>query len=249
MQQTSDHLLHEDSERDVRFLEETLGFSFRDQGVLRQALTHSSYVNESPGDASGDNQRLEFLGDAILDFVVGDWLYSRYPDAREGELTSLRAEIVRTEGLAAFARTLDLGDYLRLGRGENSTGGRERDANLCAAFEALVGALYVDQGLDVVLTLVHRLLDNRAPEIDMQRQAKDAKSLLQELTQGRLHVTPTYRITDERGPDHAKVFTAQALVGDDVWGEGTGRSKQAAEQAAARKALQAFRTSQPQAHA
>jgi ribonuclease III len=247
VQQTTNHILDGQDERDLRFLEETLGFAFRDRGVLRQALTHSSFINESPGDPTGDNQRLEFLGDAILDFVVGDWLYSRYPDAREGELTSLRAEIVRTEGLAGFARALDLGDYLRLGRGEDSTGGRERDANLCAAFEALVGAMYVDQGLDVVLTLVHRLLDNHAPEIDMQRETKDAKSLLQELTQRRLHVTPMYRITDERGPDHAKVFTAQALVSDDVWGEGTGRSKQAAEQAAARKALQAFRARQPQA--
>jgi len=247
VQQTTNHHYHERPERDLCLLENALGFRFRDRAVLQQAVTHSSYINESPRDPSGDNQRLEFLGDAILDFVVGDWLYSRYPDAREGELTSLRAEIVRTEGLAAFARALDLGEYLRLGRGEDSTGGRQRDANLCAAFEALVGAMYVDQGFDAVLTLVHRLLDERASAIDMQRQAKDAKSRLQELTQRYLHVTPTYRITDERGPDHARVFTAQAVVGDDVWGEGTGRSKQAAEQAAARKALQSFRTRQAQA--
>lgn len=241
MQQTTNHTNHDASESNLYALENALGFAFRDAAVLQQALTHSSYINESPGDATGDNQRLEFLGDAILDFVVGEWLYSRYPDAREGELTSLRAEIVRTEGLASFARALNLGEYLRLGRGEASTGGRQRDANLCAAFEALIGAMYVDQGMDVVLTLVHRLLDERAPEIDAQRQAKDAKSLLQELTQGHLHVTPSYRVVGEHGPDHAKVFTAQALVGEDVWGEGTGRSKQAAEQAAARKALQAFR--------
>lgn len=244
MQQTTNHSNHEIAPGDLEALERTLGLSFHDQAVLQLALTHSSYVNESPGDAMGDNQRLEFLGDAILDFVVGEWLYSRYPDAREGELTSLRAEIVRTEGLAAFARELDLGRYLRLGRGEASTGGRDREANLCAAFEALVGALFLDQGMDVLLSQVHRLLEQRALEIDAQRRVKDAKSLLQELTQGRLRLTPAYRVVGEHGPDHAKVFTAQALVGDDIWGEGTGRSKQAAEQAAARKALQAFRSRQ-----
>ncbi|MGI6381543.1 MAG: ribonuclease III [Anaerolineae bacterium] len=242
MQQPPNHHNHEAAPDDIAALERALGLSFHDLVVLQQALTHSSFVNELPGDGIGDNQRLEFLGDAILDFVVGEWLFSRYPDAREGELTSLRAEIVRTEGLAAFARILDLGRYLRLGRGEASTGGREREANLCAAFEALVGAVFVDQGMDVVLSLVHGLLEQRAPEIDAQRQVKDAKSLLQELTQGRLRLTPAYRVVGEHGPDHAKVFSAQVLVGDDVWGAGAGRSKQAAEQAAARNALQAFRT-------
>jgi len=206
--------------------------------LLEKALTHRSYVNEYPGLDLPDNQRLEFLGDAILDFLVGEWLYHRYPDAREGELTSLRAHIVRTGGLADFAREIDLGLYLRLGKGEATSGGHERPANLCAAFEALVGAIYLDQGMDAIRSWVYRFLEGHAREIDQRRKIKDAKSLLQEYTQGELHVTPTYRIVRESGPDHAKLFTAQVVIGDRVWGEGTGNNKQDAEQAAAQNALQ-----------
>lgn len=217
-------------------LEQALGISFRNRAFLQEALTHSSFVNENPGSGAKDNQRLEFLGDAFLGFAVGDWLFRRHPEAQEGELTALRAWIVCTESLAEIAREFALGDYLRLGHGEAASGGAERPANLCAAFEALVGAIYLDRGTEEAIRWVHRLLDRRAQAFETQRWRKNAKSLLQEYTQAVLHITPSYRIVREEGPDHAKVFTAQVLVGDEVWGEGTGTSKQAAQQAAAEAA-------------
>ncbi|MHB1293853.1 MAG: ribonuclease III [Anaerolineae bacterium] len=222
---------------DLERFQALIGFPFRDRNLIEAALTHRSFVNEFVGMNLPDNQRLEFLGDAIIDFIVAEWLYWRYPDAREGELTSLRADIVRTEGLAAFATEIDLGRHLRLGRGEASTGGHLRPANLCAGFEALIGGMYLDQGLDSVRAWTYRFLEAHAQEIDAKRTIKDAKSLLQEQTQALLRLTPSYRIVREEGPDHAKTFTAQAIVGDEVWGEGAGASKQAAEQAAAANAL------------
>ena len=215
-----------------------IGFEFERLALLDQALTHSSFVNESAQTETLDNQRLEFLGDAILDFLVGQWLFYRYPDAQEGELTSIRAHVVRTEGLATFALEIDLGEILRLGRGEALNGGSMRSANLCAAFEALVGAMYVDRGLDATQSWFFGLLQQREAEIDSRRKAKDPKSLLQEHTQASFHVTPSYRIVDETGPDHDKVFTAQVLLDEDVWGKGAGASKQAAERAAAENALE-----------
>lgn len=226
---------------DLEAFQAGIGLAFCDPTLLQQALTHRSLVNEYADLGLADNQRLEFLGDAILGFLVGEWLYARYPDVREGELTSLRAHVVRTEGLASFAGEIELGSYLRLGRGEAASGGAMRSANLCDGFEALVGAIYLDQGLDVARVWVHAFLEGHAPEIDQQRKSKDAKTQLQEYTQGQLHVTPSYRIAREEGPDHAKVFTSQVLVDQDVWGEGIGPSKQTAEQAAAEAALRVMR--------
>lgn len=222
---------------ELREFQSNIGLTFGDIGRLDQALTHSSYVNEFPDHDAADNQRLEFLGDAILDFLVGEWLYERYPDAREGELTSLRAHVVRTEGLALFAQEIALGRHLRLGRGEASGGGGERPANLCAAFEALTGALYLDQGLEAARRWVREILERHSDEIEAHRSRKDAKSRLQEYTQASLRVTPSYRIIAEKGPDHAKAFTAQVLVDGNVWGQGSGNNKQAAEQMAAHQAL------------
>lgn len=218
---------------------ESLGLEFNDAGYLRQALTHRSLVNEVGYTGQADNQRLEFLGDAVVDFVVAEWLFRRYPDAQEGELTSLRAEIVRTQGLAALAAEIDLGRVLRLGRGEAAGGGRERAANLCDAFEALVGAIFLDQGLEGARTFLQRFLERHAESIDGRRSAKDAKSQLQEYTQAAQHVTPVYRIVAESGLEHAKTFQAQVEVAGEVWGVGEGRSKQEAEQDAARAALAA----------
>jgi len=224
-------------EQELAAFQEKVGVRFHDLALLDEALTHRSFVNESTSPSSTDNQRLEFLGDAILDFLVGEWLFQRYPTAREGELTSLRAYIVCTEALASIAEQIDLGSYLRLGKGEDSTGGQSRPANLCAAFEALVGAMYLDQGLSITRAWVDGHLSRRAQEIDRHRAIKDPKSLLQERTQARLHVTPSYRIIGEQGPEHAKIFTAQAVVAGDTWGEGSGTTKQAAERAAAQVAL------------
>jgi ribonuclease III len=222
---------------DAASLQAQLGVLFHNVSILEQALTHRSLVNECASSNLADNQRLEFLGDAILAFLVGEWLYNRYPDAREGELTSLRAYLVRTEGLAVLAREIGLGVFLRLGRGEAAGGGADRPANLCAGFEALVGALYLDQGLDITRDWVCVLLQKHAPLVDQQRRSKDAKSQIQEYAQGQLHITPSYRIVLEEGPDHAKVFTAQVMVDQDIWGEGSGANKSAAEQAAAEAAL------------
>jgi len=218
-------------------LQNAVGYHFRDLDLLVRALTHSSYVNEHPEDPVGDNQRLEFLGDAVLDFVAGAWVYDHYPAFEEGRMTRLRAALVRTRTLARLARRVGLGEVLRLGHGEEEAGGRDRDANLCDAFEALVGALYLDGGMAVVRAFVEPLIGPVADATLVAEADWDAKSRLQEWSQAERGVTPRYRIVAEKGPDHAKVFVAEVLLGKEVAGRGTGRSKQAAEQAAAHMAL------------
>ncbi|MEA3459537.1 MAG: ribonuclease III [Chloroflexota bacterium] len=217
--------------------EAAIGIAFNDKSLLQRALIHPSYLNENPDSPLGDNQRLEFLGDAALDLTVGEYLYHRFSEIEEGELTNLRAALVRMETLALFARQLGLGCYLLLGRGEEESGGRERPANLCDAFEALVGALYLDQGLAAVKEFVKGLVEPEVERIRGEELAKDAKSRLQEWSQARLQLTPTYRTVAERGPDHAKEFTVEVLIGGEVYGRGVGHSKQAAEEEAARKAM------------
>jgi len=217
--------------------ETAIGIAFKDKSLLQRALTHPSYVNENPDFPLGDNQRLEFLGDAALDFIAGEYLYRCFPEMEEGELTPLRAALVKKETLARFASQLSLGRYLLLGRGEEESGGREKPSNLCDAFEALVGALYLDQGLEVAKEFVKNFIK---PEVERMREEgmkKDAKSLLQEWSQAQWRLTPTYRTVAEKGPDHAKEFTVEVLIGEEVYGRGVGHSKQAAEQEAARAAL------------
>jgi ribonuclease III len=232
-------MLHEPArERGLRAFQDELGLPFRDLALLDEALTHSSYVNEAYDSHTRDNQRLEYLGDAILDFLVGEWLFATYPEAREGELTGLRALLVRTESLAALGRRMGIGRYLRMGRGESATGGPDRDANLCDAVEAFIGALYLDRGLDVTRAFVHAFLEDRASQAELAQAIKDAKSYLQEHVQSTLRETPQYRILSEDGPDHAKRFKAAVIVAGVVWGEGDGNSKQAAQQAAARAAIE-----------
>lgn len=219
-------------------LQEVVGFPFEDDALLREALVHRSYLNENPSFPSADNQRLEFLGDALLDFVAGDYLYRRYPKMREGELTSLRAALVKEETLARFAQILDLGRYLYLGRGEEESEGRERPSLLADAFEALVGALYLDGGLTTAERFILRFLEPETERIVAQGELRDYKSLFQEEAQRRFQATPLYRTIDERGPDHNKVFTVEVLIEEKVYGRGEGASKQAAEQEAARQALE-----------
>jgi ribonuclease-3 len=222
---------------DLRQLEERLGVRFDDYSLLSRALTHRSYLNEHPGQALEDNERLEFLGDAVIDFIVADYLYHRMPEVDEGELTSLRAALVRSEALAQLAREVGLGEHLRLGYGEAEGGGRQRIPILCAAFEAVVGAVYLDQGPEATRSLIERLVEPALAEITARQLHKDAKSEFQVWAQGRYNLTPYYRVAGSVGPDHAKTFTVQVLVGDAVWGEGSGRSKQVAAQAAAAAAL------------
>lgn len=219
-------------------LQEVIGFFFEDDSLLREALVHRSYLNENPSFPSRDNQRLEFLGDALLDFVAGDYLYRGYPKMREGELTSLRAAMVKEETLARFAQSLDLGRYLYLGRGEEESGGRERPSLLADGFEALVGALYLDGGLKCAQRFILRFLESETERILAQGELRDYKSLFQEEAQRRFQATPLYRTIDERGPDHNKVFTVEVLIEEKVYGRGEGKSKQAAEEEAARQALE-----------
>ncbi|HIE39195.1 MAG TPA: ribonuclease III [Anaerolineales bacterium] len=221
----------------LKAFQERIGYPFQDEELLLCALTHPSYVNEHPEEGP-DNQRLEFLGDAVLNFVVAAWVFERYPSFQEGEMTRLRAALVREETLAEFAAQLGLGEVLRLGRGEEEGGGRDRPANLEDGFEALMGALYLDGGLEPVRRFLHRLIEPAAEAVLAAEADKDAKSRLQEWAQAERGITPRYRIVAERGPDHAKTFVAEVLLGREVAGRGEGHSKQAAERAAAQEALE-----------
>lgn len=223
--------------KELADLEATLGFGFDDKSLLQRALTHRSFLNENPDLPWLDNERLEFLGDAILGFVTAEHLYHRFPEMKEGDLTSLRAALVRGETLAEFSTQLNLGPYLLISRGEEAGNGRARPALLAATFEAILGALYLDQGLPVARQLIVRMIDDKTQMILQARLDRNAKSLLQELSQGRLKVTPFYRLLETRGPDHAREFTVEAVLGEVVYGIGRGRNKQSAEQEAARDAI------------
>lgn len=216
-----------------------LGLSFSDLHILVRALTHRSYVNENPN-AIEDNERMEFLGDAVLDFVVGAWVYNHYPEMQEGDLTRMRSALVRTDTLADFARLLDLGPALRLGRGELASGGRERDNLLCATFEALIGAIYLDAGIQAVGDFMEPLLADASVKVISQVESYDPKSTLQEWAQSNKLGTPHYMTVKSSGPDHAKVFTVEVQVNGKVYGQGAGSSKQSAAQMAAHAALESL---------
>lgn len=218
--------------------EKRLGIQFRQPQLLTIALTHSSFVNEYDGaDEPHDNERLEFLGDAVLDLVAAELLYSRFPHLAEGSLTQLRAALVKTESLAKFAEQVQLGEYLRFGVGEERSGGRERRSTLCRAFEAVIGAIYLDRGLAVVERFLTPLLLELLDEVLDKRLHLDARSELQERLQARQQPQPQYRVSGTSGPEHDKRFNVEVSSGDDVLGSGVGKSKRAAAQAAARDAL------------
>lgn len=218
--------------------ERKIGVQFRNPNLLKTALTHSSYLNENPEQNLECNERMEFLGDAILGSVIAEELYARFPDQQEGPLTSMRANIVRGDTLAGTARRLELGCFLAMGTGESSTGGRDRNSSLAAAFEAVVGAIFLDRNYETARTFC---LSALAEEIDSAKPTsspRHPKSALQELVQGRRLPAPKYRITDASGEAHAPTFTAEVLVEDAVLGTGIGRSKSIAEQEAAKAALE-----------
>jgi ribonuclease-3 len=217
-----------------------LSLKFNDPLLLRRALTHRSYLNENP-EALEDNERLEFLGDAVLDYVVGVWLYNRFPEMSEGDLTRLRAALVRTEQLANFGRQIGIGTTLRLGKGEAESGGRARRALLCGAFEALSGAICLDSGIEAVEIFMSRFLENATKEILLNHSEKDPKSTLQEIVQAEGAPAPFYRVISESGPDHDKTFEVEVLVEGQVAGCGIGSSKQEASVIAAQMALDKFR--------
>ena len=213
-----------------------LNLPFDNFFLLSRALTHRSYLNENR-DAIEDNERLEFLGDAVLDFIVADWLYNHYPEKPEGDLTRLRAALVHTDQLADFAKQIDLGSALRLGRGEVQAGGRNRQTLLCDAFEALIGALYLSGGINAVLDFMVPLMVRVVDKIFQNHLDEDTKSRLQEWSQGNGFSSPRYVLVAEKGPDHAKTFEMEVRIGRKPYGRGTGTSKQSAEKSAAKEAL------------
>jgi len=214
-----------------------LGITFNDETLLQMALTHRSFVNEHVTEDIEDNERLEFLGDAILDFVTANMLYRRFPTMTEGEMTRLRAALVRTEALAQFAADVNLGEALRMGKGESNTGGRKRDNNLASGFEALVGAIFLDQGLEAVREFVIPHLTELQKDVMEEAINKDPRSQFQEWAQAQFSITPTYRTINSSGPEHDKRFTVGVFVGRYAITDGQGRSKRAAAQDAARNAL------------
>ncbi|GCE06478.1 ribonuclease III [Dictyobacter aurantiacus] len=216
-------------------LEEIIGIKFQDEQLLKLALTHRSYIYETPGVGQSSNERLEFLGDSILALISADFLYRTFPELSEGELTDVRAVLVRTETLANFAREINLGAFLLMGKGEQHSGGGQRVQ--ASAFEAVLGAIYLDQGLEVARQFLLPRLDPLAHTIVTKRLFKDNKSLFQELAQAHEGITPSYRLVSQEGPSHNREFTVEVMLGDRVAGRGQGRNKQTAEQEAARGAL------------
>jgi ribonuclease-3 len=221
-------------------LQTRLGLRFADPTLLRSALVHRSFLHEHPDQAIGlaDGERLEFLGDAILNYLAGALLYQRFPSHGEGELTGLRSALVRTATLAGFARSLDLGAYIRLSKGEEINGARERDALLADTFEALVAAIYLDQSLETASLFVNLLFEQQLKTIETHGLALDYKSQLQQRIQAERNITPRYQVIAEQGQDPRREYTIEVLAGDIRLGSGQGPSKQAAAQAAAQAALE-----------
>ncbi|MCC6260476.1 MAG: ribonuclease III [Anaerolineales bacterium] len=212
-----------------------LGLPFENLSLLTRALTHRSYANEHAHETSEDNERLEFLGDAVLDFIVGEWAYHRFPELPEGALTKIRSNLVQNAQLANFARQINLAAALRLGHGEQATGGHARESVLGSAFEALIGAIYLEAGLSAVRQFVNPLLEHRRESI--LDEIQDPKSELQERSQSVKLGMPHYKVVQSSGPDHAKVFEVEVEIAGEVKGRGSGTSKSAAERAAAKDAL------------
>ncbi len=225
------------SRGNLQDLAAALGLSVRSPDLLAQALVHRSALNEAPEVGLASNERLEFLGDAIIGYLAAQYLYFTYPEFSEGEMTTVRAALVRADTLARWAQSLDLGRHLRLGRGEEASGGRTRRTLLASAFEAVVAAVALDQGLEAARLVLMRFLEPECRKVVAGQTAKDAKSRLQEAMQSLRQVTPTYRVAETLGPDHDRTFVVEVLADEDVLARASGPSKQEAEQAAAREAL------------
>jgi ribonuclease III len=223
---------------DIAGLQQTLGFSFQQPALLEQALVHSSYINENPDFTLGHNERLEFLGDAVLDFIVAEKLYRDFPAIDEGEMTRLRAALVRRDTLAEIARRIRLGDFIYMGKGEEASGGRNKTPNLAGTLEALIAAVFLDGGSTAATAVVNTLLSGEWRNLATRVTVADFKSRLQELAQAKFQATPVYRLVRESGPDHDKNFIVEVLVKSKAYGSGAGKSKKIAEMEAARLALE-----------
>ena len=224
----------------LQVLEKKLGYTFRCKEQLQAALYHSSYANEHRCCGVSSNERLEFLGDAVLGLVTADYLYHKHPDLPEGDLTRMRAALVCEESLYEVAQSLGLGNELRLGKGEEAGGGRCRPSILADATESVFAAVYLDGGMEAARALIHRVLLDKEQEEAVEERRRDYKTELQDLVQRRSNQTLHYEMIGATGPDHAKLFTCAVLLNGQMAGTGTGKSKKEAEQAAARAALQAL---------
>lgn len=228
---------------DLTELEKSLGVKFENLSLLEQALIHTSWVNENSNHLSGSNERMEFLGDAVLGVIFADRLYHDFPDIQEGDLTRFRSLLVRRESLVRVALGINLGKYLYLGRGEDASKGRFKPANLAGAFEAVLAAIYLDKGIDATREVIFRLFKTEMERVQTLSSNIDYKSRLQELVQAQFQLTPRYRIIDFSGPEHNRLFIAEVYTEDKVLAEGSGRSKKEAETSAAKEALQQFENS------
>ncbi|MBS3780699.1 MAG: ribonuclease III [Desulfovermiculus sp.] len=228
---------------DLKALQNAIGYTFTDQTLLHQALTHSSYANEFDTSLA-HNERLEFLGDAVLELSVSETLYSRFPQVREGILTSMRSKLVSEPTLARLARRLHLGQFLFLGKGEERQGGRDRDAVLCDALESLFGAIFLDSGYSTTREVIVELFRPLWPAHLPQERTKDFKSRLQELTQKKFQARPTYSLIDSQGPEHAKVYTVELTLPNGSTCLASSTSMKKAEQCAAEQALRELSTNQ-----
>jgi ribonuclease-3 len=217
--------------------EEKIGVGFKDKRLLETAFTHRSYLNENRANGREHNERLEFLGDAVLELVVTEYLYAKYPEKPEGELTAFRAALVNTQSISDAASQLGMNDFLLLSRGEAKDTGRARAIILANAFEAVIGAIYLDQGYKPAYDFIDAQLFHKTDEVVEKRLWQDAKSKFQEIAQEKNAVTPTYELMDQSGPDHDKRFVIAAFIGREKIALGEGKSKQEAEQDAAQKAL------------
>lgn len=222
--------------RPVSELQQQIAYAFRDPRLLERALTHKSFANENR--LSEHNERMEFLGDSVLSLVVSELLMNALPDASEGELSRIRAAVVSEPSLAAVAREIGLGDFLLVGRGEEQTGGRDKDSLLADSLEALVASLYLDGGIEQAGSFITRFFKDRLDRVQTAGGTADHKTELQELCQERLKTLPEYRVASESGPDHRKEFTVELSIRGEVYGRGIGRNKKEAEQRAAKEALE-----------
>lgn len=222
---------------DFHTFEEKIGIRFHNKALLRQAFVHRSYINENKGSALDHNERLEFLGDAVLELVITDYLYRTYPQRAEGDLTAYRSALVNANTLADVSTTIGINEYLLLSRGEAKDTGRARQYILADTFEAIIGAIYMDQGYEVAAKFIATHVFHLLEEVISKGSWIDAKSRFQEVAQDKVSITPLYKTLKEEGPDHNKIFTVGVFLGEEQAAEGKGTSKQEAEQDAARKAL------------
>lgn len=231
--------LRKDKERlrKLKILERRIGYGFRNKLLLNQALTHKSYANEKNMGRFSDNERLEFLGDSVLGIVISHILYNECPDENEGVLTRYKSQLVSGETLGRIAKEIGIGEYLLLGKGEESSGGRRHTSNIFCAFEAIIGALYLDAGLKPVVKFIKRYFEPEIQLVKTGRGSKDYKSIFQQIALRKFKTTPSYKVLSEIGPDHKKHFIVEALVSGKRYGIGSGPNKKSAEQASAKEAL------------